>query len=389
MRKTGLIAAILIVLLAAGCEGFQQPVNGGNKPLPTASPTLTPSPALTESSPSPAPTPTPVPVKAAPYIFPLKADGLCGKASLPEGFSKPLYVAADGTMFLYLTTDSRIVKASWDGAAYAPVPVVEGVEAGSASAVYMDTANNRLCCTGSKLFSNDRRGSAAVIVDMRTGARCNADDLTGWKQENRALSGSFQYCGGLILAQVMEYADEVYAPIDRWVVVDIADKSDSALNMESILKKNLPDKQTLVSYRLALTGPERLLAACLTRGKNEQTGAEEYACVALELDLKGRVQGSKAISFAGKKPEECILPNASLFDASPDGKYLLYSDTQGVGIYLYDAATGIEYTVLDGGSGTRVFTQWGADGIFYYGAAGKTSSKDITIFKTSVSDIKK
>lgn len=392
MRKTGWLLALLAVLLLAGCEGLQKPVSGPETSSSSAA-GKTEGPAATNTpfSPgasaevSPDPSPSAAPAQFKPYSFPMKASALCGGAPLPDGFLRPLYINENGSMFLYATEDGRIAREFWDGAAYHSLPLVEGVDAGAAA--YADMEKGRLCGAGSKLYAQKRTGPSIVVVDMRTGARGYADDLTGWKETDCALSENFQYCGGKILAQIVKYKDGKYDPLDRWVLMDAEAKTCSVLDLSGFREKNLQDWQETLSYRLALAGADRLLYSCLARRVNAETGGEEYACFVYVLDMKGRAQDGREATSAGKTPPQHAIAVATAFDASPDGKYLLYSDAQGRGLYLYDPDAGIEYTVFASDKGARVFAQWGQDGDVYYGAAGPGG--EITIDKTNVGEIMK
>lgn len=381
--------AVMAALLLAGCGG-QQPVSGAGS-TPTA--TATPSPALSVSASASAlsgtQSPASAPASLIAYSFPMAASGLFGSAGTPAGFATPLFFSPDASMFLYATSDGRILKETWNPTGYSQSPVAEGVEAGIGASFYLDASKSRLCCAGSKLYAGDRPGPAVVIVDMATGARCNADELCAWKKEKGALSDKFQYCGGTILAQVLLYGDETYAPADQWAVLNVDGKTSSTLDMSDLISRFLPDWQDMVSYRLALTARDRLLAVCLAQRQDSSTGTQEFGCFALQMDLKGRVLGSVEASAKDKKPLDLALPQAQLFHASQDGMYLLYTDERGTGVYLYDTQSGAEYEITGTDGRACAFAQWGSGGVVYYGVGGKQSNGQITILKTSVSEIEK
>jgi hypothetical protein len=314
----------------------------------------------------------------------MAAPGLFGAAGESDDFASPLYFSPDASMFLYATSDGRIVQETWDTAGYSQKPIAEGVEAGMGIPVYLDASKNRLCCAGSKLYAGGRTGPAVVIVDLATGARCNADELCAWKKDKCALSDQFQYCGGTILAQALLWGDDAYKPTDQWAVIDVAHKTSSTLDMADFASKYLPDWQSVLSYRLVLTAGNQLLAVCLAQKGDKDTGTQEFGCFAIQMDLKGRVLGSVEASAEGKKPQDLALPQAQLFHASPDGKYLLYSGPLNAGVYLYDSENGSEYEIAGTAGRACAFTQWGSGGVFYYGVAGTQGYGQITIYKTSV-----
>jgi hypothetical protein len=388
MRRAGLAALVLAALLLAGCEGLQQPAFG-NGASPSASPSTKPSAPALSPSPSPTETPEPRPTSPAPYAFPMGAAGLFGGAEPPEGFLRPLWLDAGGESFLHSAADGRIVEERWNGTGYEAVPVAEDVDTSLGAAAFPGEQGGALCCAGAKTFPGNRPGPAIVVVDTAAGKRCNADELCGWKETNRALSDKFQFNNGLILAQVEEYRDAEYAPMNRWALLDIEGRSSHVLNLSNFLERNLPDWQELVSMRLAMTGEGHLLAACLVRRESPEGLGEEYASFAVTMDMKGNAVSQNLIVSQGKKPQECAIIGAMLFNASPDGKYLLFTDATGTGIYLYDRAAGVEYTILSGGNAARAFAQWGEGGVIYWGAAGQQGKGDVYIYKTSVGEITK
>lgn len=387
MRRAGMAALVLAAALLAGCDGLQKPVFGGASPSASPSPKPSAAAGYPTPSPSPADTPAPLPTSPAPYAFPMGASGLFGGAEPPEGFLFPLWLDAGAGSFLHSTADGRIVEERWNGMLYEAVPVAEGVDTSLGAVAFPDGQGKTLCCAGSKTFPGNRPGPAIVVVDAAGGKRGNADELCGWKEANRALSSGFQFDDGLILAQVLEYRDAEYAPLNRWALLAVEGRSSFVLNMEHFLQRNLPDWQELVSMRLAMTGEGHLLAACLVRGVNAESGAEEHACLAVDMDMKGNATGWRKITSEGKKPQECAISGASHFSASPDGKYLLYTDATGMGIFLYDRAAGVEYTILGGGATARVFAQWGGSGVIYWGAAGQQGRGDVFVYKATVGEI--
>jgi hypothetical protein len=387
MRKAGIAALVLAAALLAGCDGMQRPVSGGASPSASSGPNPSEIAARPTPSPSPANTPVPRPTSPAPYVFPMGAAGLFGGAEPPEGFFCPLWLDAKGGSFLHSTPDGRIVEERWNGVLYEAVPVAEGVDTSLGAAVFPDGQGNLLCCAGTKIFPGNRPGPAIVVVDKAAGKRGNADELCGWKEANRALSSKFQFDNGLILAQVLEYRDAEYVPLNRWALLAVEGRSSFVLNMERFLERNLPDWQELLSMRLAMTGEGHLLAACLVRRVDAESGAEEHACIAVEMDMKGNATDFKKVVSEGKKPQECAISGASHFSASPDGKYLLYTDSTGLGIFLYDRAAGVEYTILGGGSSARAFAQWGGGGVIYWGAAGQQGRGDVFVYRTNVGEI--
>lgn len=398
-------AAILAAAMLTGC-GTGKPVsNDATNPPKTAAPTRTP-PVSEPAATTPTATPGRTYEQPSPYVWPMDASDLFAPGTAPEDFSCPLYLSGDALMFLYATAEGNVRRAVWKGDGYGTEPVAENINARPASAFFVDATGQRLFCAGSRQYGKDATGPAIVMVSLADGSRCNLDEASQWKEEGCTVSSDFQYCGGRVLARLVDLQGKA---LDRWALFDVAKKTYAVLDMTNFLKDNMPGWKDPVSLRLALAGGDKLLAFCAAGGHVAESRATEsassvntaspspeatgtappeskpYECHVFTLGLNGKAIAEGVLVAGSEQPECCRVQGGSFFNVSPDGKCLLYGGQDG-GLYLYDIEKNAEYTVLAGGSG-YVFAEWGRDGSIYYCAATQAPGRVAKLYKASVAGI--
>jgi hypothetical protein len=394
-------AALACAMLLFGCSGGpNKPVSGQvatppaktAKPPKTAKPLTTPTLSSMEPTATPFATSTPSDEPPSPYAFPIGAAGLFGSTQVPEGFTRPVWLSGDGRAFLFATKDNGIFRALWDGSGYAVAPIAENINTGASSNACLDDKGGTLFCEGSRANPNGGTVPCVVMVNLADGSRCNVDDYVGWKEENLVFSSAFQYFGGLVLSEMKENHGGKYASAGAWALADIERRAYTVLDMTGFREKNLPQWQEISAMKLALVGQNRLLAVCRTRGSTlaatgDAGSQDAQGYYAFLLDLNGNVLKSSVLTPDAKLQGGLAIFSGVCFNASPDGKYLLYGPAGAQGVYLFDVDKWTEKLIPGSAVANMAFTQWGKGGAIFYGLAGKAAGQQVTIYRTSVEEV--
>jgi hypothetical protein len=382
--------AIAAAIALAGCAS-EQPVYGSST-APSSSPLPSSTPTAVDATPAPTPTATPLPSAPAPYSFPMSAAGLFSPSTPPDDYSSPVYISDDSLMFLYKTQTNSIMQAQWNGTSYSSLPIAENITADATINTYVDSAKKKLFCQGVKLYSDGQTRPAIVMVSLEDGTRCNMDEYINWKVKDSILSGQFQYADGNILSQVEENRDDQVVAVNKWAIINVAAKTYKVLDMSTFASLHLQDWETLLSLKLVLTKDDRLMAICFVRSPSVKeitpvtTKSYTFGCFTYLLDMNGEIIKDRTAVVSSESPENLALSSAELFNLSPDGKYLLFSNTKpSSGLFLYDLAQNKEYTIQAVGNLNRVFAQWGTDDSIYYGTSAQPDNENIIVQKTRVS----